>query len=552
MTSLVHNACCPGTLARVLLSVWCVLVGACASLPQEVERPVSAALSEPTRTVLGRAVSAAQPNPKLSGFRMIADAGEALEVRRLLAQRAQRTLDLKYYIVRDDAPTRALLAEVRAAADRGVRVRVLVDDMQTEGLDAAFAAFSRHRNIELRLFNPFPGGRSSAITRLLSSAGDLARLNRRMHGKAFITDNAAGITGGRNLGAEYFLQSERMNFADLDVLAVGPVVQAMSANFDRFWNSPSAYPIDAFVQAAREAPPAPQPSDDAPTTESPANAPMPTAPGQSTSASTSAQGSAAAVPPASAVPPARTATVSGLLGRFGNLVWAAAYLLADAPTKIEFGTDSGEEPLLADNLAALMRSARREVLIVSPYFVPGQWGLDLMRDVRARGVRVRVLTNSLAATDVPIVHAGYARYRVQLLQLGVDLFELRPLPARPRGWIGLFGSSRASLHAKAVVIDGRVAFVGTLNLDPRSIRLNTEMGIVIDSTVLSTQLVALFEQSVSPENSFKPRLAADGSTIEWTAATPDGERRYSTEPDADAWRMLTFRVLGPLAPDELL
>lgn len=538
-------------LARVLMSVWCVLVGACASLPQDVERPVSAALAEPARTALGRAVSAAQPNPKLSGFRLIADGDDALEARRLLAQRAQRTLDLKYYIVRDDAPTRALLADVRAAADRGVRVRVLVDDMQTEGLDAAFAAFSRHRNIDLRLFNPFPGGRSSVVTRILSSAGDLARLNRRMHGKAFIADNAAAITGGRNLGAEYFLQSERMNFADLDVLAVGPVVRDMSANFDRFWNSPSAYPIDAFVQAARDAPPAPQPSDDASTIEPPSDAPKPPASGPATGAPTSASASATA-PPASPVSPARTTTVSGLLGRFGNLVWAASFLLADAPTKIEFGTDPGEEPLLADNLAALMRSARREVLIVSPYFVPGQWGLDLMREVRARGVRVRVLTNSLAATDVPIVHAGYARYRVQLLRLGVDLYELRPLPARPRGWIGLFGSSRASLHAKAVVVDGRVAFVGTLNLDPRSIRLNTEMGIVIDSTVLSTQLAALFEQSASPENSFRPRLAADGSTVEWTAATPDGERRYDSEPDAGAWRMLTYRVLGPLAPDELL
>jgi phosphatidylserine/phosphatidylglycerophosphate/cardiolipin synthase-like enzyme len=240
------------------------------------------------------------------------------------------------------------------------------------------------------------------------------------------------------------------------------------------------------------------------------------------------------------------------LGRFGNLAWAASFLLADAPTKIEFGTDTGEEPLLADNIAALIRSARREVLIVSPYFVPGQWGMDLMREVRERGVRVRVLTNSLAATDVPIVHAGYARYRVELLQLGIDLYELRPLPARPRGWLGLFGSSRASLHAKAVVVDGRVAFVGTLNLDPRSIRLNTEMGIVFDSTALSAQLAALFEQSASPENSFRPRLQADGFTLEWTAAVPGGQQRYETEPDADASRMLIFRVLGPLAPEALL
>lgn len=532
---------------RALLLACMTLLAACASLPQQVERPPSQALDDPSRTALGRAVAAAQPRPGVSGFRLLVTGDDALEARRQLAERAQRTLDLQYYIVNDDAPTRALLAAVRAAADRGVRVRVLIDDMQTEGKDAAFAAFARHRNIELRLFNPFPGQRSSLMTRLLSSLGDLPRLNRRMHNKAFVADNAVGITGGRNLGAEYFLQNEEVNFADLDVLAAGPIVREISKVFDRFWNSEQAYPIAAFVEAARDAPAAPAPRDE------PAGEAQPVAAAAATP--NVASGPSAAAPPTASGPlplPAPAQPIP-MPGRLGGLTWAPAVLLADAPTKIEFGaSEAGDEALILEDLTALMRSARRELLIVTPYFVPGSWGLELFDSLRARGVRVRVLTNSLAATDVPIVHAGYARYRRQLLQMGVELYELHHMPGRPRGWLGLFGSSRASLHAKAMVIDGRVAVISTLNLDPRSIRLNTEMGVVIDSRALSAQVATLFGQSASPENSFRPRLAADGASLEWIGQVGGVQQRLTSEPEAGVWRTLIQRVLGPLAPDALL
>ena len=542
-------------LLRALLAAWLLVLGACASLPQQIERSPSQALADPLRTALGRAVTAAQPRPGQSAFRLVAEGSDALDARQLLAERAQRTLDLQYYIVRNDAPTRSLMAAVRAAADRGVRVRMLIDDMQTEGLDAALDAFSQHRNIELRLFNPFPGQRANLLTRLLSAPGELGRLNRRMHNKAFIADNAVAIAGGRNLGAEYFLQDERMNFADLDIVAAGPVVRDMSRSFDRFWNSDLAYPIQAFAQDAREAPPAPALAEDAPA-EAPQASAAPAAaaaaPSAQARASAAAESLAAAAPP-EPMAPARGATLAALLGRFGELTWASSFLLADAPAKIEFGSDSGDELIIADNLEALLRRARRDVTIVSPYFVPGTWGMELIGELRARGVRVRVLTNSLAATDVPRVHAGYTRYRRQLLEMGVELHELQPLPGRPRGWLGSVGSSQASLHAKAAVVDGRVAFVGSLNLDPRSMRSNTEMGVVIDSLTLSRQLLDLYEQSVSPENSFRPRLAADGRSLEWLSKSDGGaEQRFTHEPEADLMRRLIHRVLGPLAPDALL
>lgn len=547
-------------LLRALLAVWlAVAAAACASLPQQFDRPASQALSDPGRTRLGAAVAAVQPRATASGFFLIADGGDAFEARRLLADRATRTLDLQYYLMHDDAPTRALLASVRAAADRGVRVRVLLDDIGTEGRDLALSSFSAHRNIELRLFNPFPGERSNLATRLLSAMGSLSRLNRRMHNKAFIADNAVGITGGRNLGAEYFRQSDRVNFADLDILAAGPVVRDMSATFDRFWNSPQAYPVEAFALAARQAPEVPAAVDDPPpgaAVESPgagvqlaAAAPVPM---QAPPVDAPSGAATMNLPAPIASSAARGASLAGQLGRFGTLTWAPAFLLADAPTKIEFGADSGDELLIAEDLAALMRGAKREVIIVSPYFVPGRWGMELMRELRGRGVRVRVLTNSLAATDVPIVHAGYARYRRELLDIGVELAELHSMPGRQRGLLGLFGSSRASLHAKAAVIDRHIAFVGTLNLDPRSIRLNTEMGVVADSPALAQQLVTLYEQSAAPENSFRPQLAADGSGIEWVGSAGGVERRLRSEPEAGFWRLVIERVLGPFAPDQML
>lgn len=556
----------PASLVALLaLALATLLAAGCASLPPPADNPPSLSLADPLLTPLGRAVAAAQPDARRSGFRLIEGGEDALDARRLLARRARLTLDIQYYIVRDDAPTRALFKDVRAAADRGVRVRVLIDDMQTEGLDAALASLAAHRNVELRLYNPFPGQRANTATRILSSLGSIRQLNRRMHNKAFIADNAVAITGGRNLGAEYFLRDEVMNFADLDVLAAGPVAREMSASFDRFWNSPTAYPAEMFLRASRDAPPVGRAHgmipDEPP---GPPDAPVPTgatppgtAPTGAASAGSASPGAASAAGPTVPLPPpppaqARGATLRAQLGpQADRLVWAQATLMADEPHKIEFGPDAGDEAIIADDVASLLRSARREVLIVSPYLVPGDWGMDLLRELRARNVRVRILTNSLAATDVPIVHSGYARYRKPMLEMGVELHELAPTPARARGWIGLFGSSRASLHAKALVVDGRLLLVGSLNLDPRSLLSNTEMGVVIDSRTLSAQIQRLFDQSVAPGNAFRPQLDEAGAVF-WTATLDGSQRRFDAEPAASTGRLLIHRLLGPLAPEGLL
>ncbi|MDB0527384.1 phospholipase D-like domain-containing protein [Ralstonia solanacearum] len=220
----------------------------CASLPHDVERPVSTALSDAgSASALGRLAQAAAPSAEVSGFRLIPSGEAAYATLLTLADRAERTLDLQYYIIDSDSAVRELMRHVLVAAARGVRVRVLVDDLHSAGRDLAFLKFSSHRNVEVRLFNPFPGGRMSNLTRLLSAAAEFRRVNRRMHNKVFIADNALAVTGGRNLGAEYFTQVQGTHFVDLDVLAAGLAVRQLSSAFDAYWNSAFAYPVEALA-----------------------------------------------------------------------------------------------------------------------------------------------------------------------------------------------------------------------------------------------------------------------------------------------------------------
>ena len=324
---------------------------------------------------------------------------------------------------------------MREAADRGVRVRVLVDDLNTAGEDRRFLHLSHHANIEVRVFNPFPGGRSATWTRILTSISDIPRINHRMHNKLFVADNELAITGGRNIGDEYFTLDKRSNFIDLDVVAAGPIVPQLSASFDAFWNSKYAYPLASLASSGRVPTPA-APAAARRGADSTADSRIGSAPGADWPAR--ARHSWTGCPPrcSRTGPPRSRAT--------------------PRPTK------RSRSPT---TYRALMRSAKHELIVISPYFVPGEEGVDLMRELMAAGVHIRILTNSLASTDSPLVHNGYARYRVALLKIGVELYEVRPKLGQKRARFHPFRSSNASLHAKALVIDQQTVFIGSLNMD---------------------------------------------------------------------------------------
>lgn len=520
------------------------LMAACAGLPPPVALPRTQALDQPEATRLGRLARAAAPHPAYSGIRLLVSGEDALATLVTLADQAERTLDLQYYLITNEASSRTLLRRVHAAAQRGVRVRLLVDDLNTAGEDESLMCLTRHPRIEVRLYNPFPAGRFSTVTRVLASLTDIQRINQRMHGKMFIADNAIGVTGGRNIGDAYFVQSPTSNFVDLDVLAAGPVVRGLSASFDAFWNSALAYPVTALVKT---------PPDCA------GGVAAQPAPSQALSASSHAEAVPEGPPPgpgagdardAAPVPPSALAedVARGVL----NLRWVPAAVLADAPSKIASEGQPDQSETIADDIMALMRSAQRELLVISPYFVPGPQGVALMGELRERGVQVRVLTNSLAATDAPAVHIGYSKYRPDLLRLGVELHELRPSLGRPRTRLGSYGSSTSSLHAKAMVVDRRTVLIGSMNMDPRSAQLNTEIGLVIRSPVLAGELVRLYED-VARASSYRLELVSpDSRALRWRSAVAEVPTVEGREPGAGLGTQLMLMLLTPFAPEEML
>src|SRR6202522_552613 len=389
------------------LAYLALLLSGCVGLPRHVQKYHSDALPDPQTTALGRLVVAEQGNKNLSGIRLLTSGEEALDDLIALADHAERTLDIQYYIIHQDESAALLLHHVRLAADRGVRVRVLVDDLNTVGEDRRFLHLSEHANVEVRVLNPFPGGRLATWTRFVASATDIRRINHRMHNKLFVADNALAITGGRNIGDQYFTRDAHNNFIDLDVVAAGAIVPELSASFDAFWNSPYAYPIASVaapVSAEADTPP---------------------------------------------LPDGGTATNADWLEHeldsgHVQLTWVPATVLADRPAKIASETAPDVEVTIANDLATLMRSARQELIVISPYFVPGNDGVAMFAKLVSEGVHIRILTNSLASTDSPVVHYGYARYRVALLKLGVELSEVRPKLGQKRARFHPFRSSIAS------------------------------------------------------------------------------------------------------------
>ncbi|QGW84347.1 phospholipase D family protein [Variovorax paradoxus] len=565
----------------VLLAI--VLQGACAQLPQHVDRPVSTALPSPNGSPLEALVQQrrkADAGRFESGFLLLGGPPAAYGSRLALIEGAQKTLDLQYYAIHADASTGRLLRGIRSAAQRGVRVRILLDDLHSTGRDALVLGLAFVPNIEMRLFNPLAGSRGSSFARLLNSVGDASRIQQRMHNKLFLADNVLGVTGGRNLGDAYFGNALKGNFIDVDILAAGPIVQDLSRSFDSYWNNERAYPVQSLVKreelkAIRER--------------------AEQADRELADESTRAQNAPPA--PANGEPKPGTAPTSAQVARAwdekpldlktARFVWAPAVMLADQPGKIpaDKGPDQAKAPGLVvshpgdaagssrraaslqassdlaagsetvvEGLLQLIGQARSDLLIISPYFVPGPDMKQAFAAARGRGVRIRVLTNSLASNDAPVAHVGYARHREDLLKLGVELYELRSEQAGVSNAFGSSGSgnlgeSRAMLHSKVLVMDGRLLVVGSMNLDLRSQLQNTEIALLVRSAELSRAASEQIERGMR-EGSWRVELN-DGSLL-WRAPQGSGLKDTSTEPDASLTLRLLLRMFGPLAPDQLL
>jgi putative cardiolipin synthase len=511
--------------AAVALVVAALAAGCATRQPTDVVRNDTYALPADTVTPLSTAVRAASAaHGRQDGFRVLADGTEALQMRTALAHAATRTLDLQYYIAEEDKTGRLLLSAALYAADHGVRVRMLVDDLNFKDLDKTMAALNLHPNIEVRVFNPFASADAGPLATLSNTLTKLDTLTHRMHNKAMIADNQIAIVGGRNLGDAYFNASPNLQFRDLDIFAAGPIVPKISASFDEYWNSRDAYPLRALNRQHFD------PRDIEKVRKELRQHWQQTA-------------DAFNAKPLNATPLAQQIQ-RGELG----LTWANAELKVDSPRKVEVPVDHYESPPIK-RLGELVRGARREVLSISPYFVPRDSVVKLAAELVGRGVRVAVLTNGLAATDAPAVQAGYAPYRVPLLRAGVELYEYKPTAGRGGGLAGIAGSrSRSSLHAKAYVIDRETLVIGSMNLDPRSIHLNTELALVVHSAPLAEQVAQLFARAATPEFSYRVRLAtpdelsqlraigAPVSPLVWTDEEDGHIVTYNFDPQAGLLR----------------
>jgi len=485
----------------ILLLCLCSLSTGC-SLPSLTGRIDSTALgeTEARKTRLGQAVAdKIEEHPGKSGFYALRNPHDAFAARMLLSRTAERTLDVQYYIWHKDITGTLLLDALHRAANRGVRVRLLLDDNGITNLDQELNTLDSHPNIEVRLFNPC----MIRSAKWLGYLVDFSRINRRMQNKSFTADNQTTIVGGRNIGDEYFGATDGVLFADLDVLCVGPIVSNVSTDFDRYWSSESSYPIGRILRTSNEEQLY-----------------------QLADAALKVEREPAAFAYVSTV--RQSTFVSELLSGSLPLEWTNIRMVSDDPSKA-LGKVR-EEGLLANKLKNIVGVPTRDVALISPYFVPTAAGVKAFTEIATRGVGVRILTNSLEATDVAAVHAGYAKWRRELLESGVVLYEMKRISSETSSnWSpARFGSSSSSLHAKTFAVDNERVFVGSFNFDPRSVNLNTELGFVIDSPILARQIDTAFNDKF-PVRAYEVRLN-EKRQLYWIERREQGQILHYQEP----------------------
>ena len=503
-----------------LLASFLLFATACSSLPSLQYRNTTTTFDATNDTQLGRSIApmlAAHPDT-ISGVHLLTNPYEAMASRVHLARSAEISIDAQYYIWRADIVGTLLFEELFQAAERGVRVRLLLDDNGTQGIDKLLAALNAHPNIEIRLFNPF----LYRNARWFDFLTDFSRLNRRMHNKLYIVDNQVAIAGGRNIGDEYFQVPEQTAFIDADLLGVGPVVRESSKDFDRYWASLSSYPAELILSA-----PSDQELEDLHNEAKIYNT------------DEKAQRYIHAM------------NASGAVQRFlaGDLPWhwVSVRMISDPPAK-GLGTARSED-LLPAKLFQLAGIPEKNMEVIAPYFVPQQDDIAAMTNLAQEGVQLQILTNSLSATDVAVVHSGYAGSRTALLKAGVHLYEWRHSMAADLmgNRLGIGQSSASSLHAKTFTIDGKHLFIGSFNFDPRSIRLNTECGFIVHSELLAAQMEEAFMLAI-PFQSYEVHLSPQGS-LYWLERREDGRViRHDQEPYTSWWqrRLVDFFAILPI------
>jgi putative cardiolipin synthase len=506
---------CKLSRAYLLLLMVMTFIG-CASVPKEIQRTPSKAFPDHTSTELGAYFDqAAARHPGQSGFVIIPDGHNAFTTRIAMTELAVKALDLQYFIWEADATGKLLAERLVRSAERGVRVRILLDDLDLENRDKMLAALDAHPNIEIRIFNPF----AHRANHLLDVFTNFERVNHRMHNKLFVMDNAVAIVGGRNIGDQYFEVNQQVNFRDMDVVAGGPVVREASRIFDHFWNSSWAVPVRAEVDRVftkddlHKAVEALQ--------ESIAKEPFP-------------------------YPYPLNKDVASMKAHLGSLlesfIWAPGQMVFDDPDEIN---TYGRTKTMTEEFYRHTESLKSELLIEVPYHVLRERGVATAKRLREQGVRIRLLTNSLASNDMLAAHAGHAERRKELVAAGVELYEFRADPPVKKRTIYLSGPSRATLHNKVMVFDRETVFIGSFNLDPRSEDINTEAGLYIKSPELAARMVAHMDEGVLPRNSFRVLLDNDGD-LYWSADVDGKVERFDYDPDSTVWQRVKVRMIRML------
>ncbi len=530
---------------KTLLLASALMLAACTVAPlKERSAAVSLPHEEILTTKLGKIAEVyGQEHPGFSGVFALNNPVDAFAARIFMARAAEKTLDVQYYIWRKDLTGTMLLYELFQAAERGVRVRLLLDDLGVVDMDDWLAMLNSHANIEVRLFNPFPTRRM----RMLGFVTDFSRVNRRMHNKSFTVDQSVTISGGRNVGDEYFAATDQVLFADLDVMVIGPAAAATSEDFDRYWMSQSAYPVDQLFEQKKDA------------------------------LSLKAEVDKILARPDSAQYTQalrQTSFAQRMLAKDLSMDWVKTRLVSDDPAKGLGPVD--RSGLMIYSLESMMGQSIQKLDLVSSYFVPTKAGVEVFSTMAAHGTKIRILTNALEATDVAAVHSGYAKHRKALLRAGVELYEMkRESPAASdgiasfgsgrgsggsgsgsgsgSGWSGSgsggFGSSGSSLHAKTFSVNGKQIYIGSFNFDPRSAELNTESGFVIDSPAMAEAVDKMFIERV-PQTAYQVKLDENGK-LYWLEQgdTPVIHRH---DPGAGWFKRAMVKVLSWLPIEWLL
>jgi putative cardiolipin synthase len=504
-----------GHLFRLTIIVFVISLGACASpkLPDNSNRSESHAFADTQETSLGRNYDhISEGHAGETGFYLLNNGLDAFVARAALADFAERSIDTQYYMIHADVVGSLFIDKLYKAAERGVRVRLLIDDIDQGGRDSGAAILDAHPNVEVRIFNPF----SRDSGRTMQYVTGFGKQTRRAHNKSFTVDNQVTILGGRNIGDEYFNADPELAFLDIDVLSTGPVAREVSASFDQYWNNELSYPITTLVETLpteAEARQRKQEFDEfvAQQYESEYMNHL-----------------------------RNSALAKQLRNQRLTHAWGVGDVVADDPKKLSQDT-SATEYRLTEQLRPYLESVESELIIFSPYFVPGKGGVAFFQALRDKGVRIRILTNALSSTDVSAVHAGYSRYRKDLLAMGVELHELnKALSKEERNEMkkGGIGGSKASLHAKAFVLDRKMVFIGSLNLDPRSIIQNTEIGVVFNSKEIAEYMANGFDAKIDKlAFSLKLETLSKGEErIVWYGVVDGKQQTLYKDPYTSFWK----------------